>query len=78
MLVRSRNHLPLLLAGLREANIKYQALEIDRLSDLSEIIDILALTRAICHQGGPDCMAGIVTWSMGWLNVARAAPNSQK
>ena len=67
VLVRSRNHLPLLLAGLREENIKYQALEIDRLSDLSEIIDILALTRAICHQG--DRIAWLALLRGPWVGL---------
>ncbi len=49
VLVRSRTQLPVLLADLRRAGIAYQAVEIDRLSDLKEIIDLIALTRAICH-----------------------------
>ena len=49
VLVRSRTQLPALLAYLRQAGIAYQAVEIDRLSDLKEIIDLIALTRAICH-----------------------------
>ncbi len=51
VLVRSRTQLPDLLSYLRQARIPYQAIEIDRLSDLKEIIDLLALTRAICHSG---------------------------
>ena len=49
VLVRSRTQLPALLGYLRRAGIAYQAVEIDRLSDLKEIIDLVALTRAICH-----------------------------
>lgn len=49
ILVRSRTQLPALLADLRRAGIAYQAVEIDRLSDLKEIIDLIALTRAVCH-----------------------------
>jgi ATP-dependent helicase/nuclease subunit A len=67
VLVRSRTHLPLLLAGLREANIKYQAVEIDRLTDLPEIIDILALTRAICHQG--DRIAWLALLRGPWVGL---------
>src|SRR5690606_31445622 len=47
VLVQSRRQLPLLLAKLRDAQVDYQAIEIDRLTDLPEIIDLLALTRAI-------------------------------
>jgi ATP-dependent exoDNAse (exonuclease V) beta subunit len=49
VLVRSRTQLPELLAVLRRRDITYRAVEIDRLTDLPEIIDLLALTRAICH-----------------------------
>src|SRR5690606_29271404 len=45
VLVRSRAQLPLLLAKLRERRLAYQAIEIDRLTDLPEIIDLIALTR---------------------------------
>ena len=51
VLVRGRNHLSKLLAGLRAANVPYRAVEIDRLTDLPEIIDVLALTRALVHWG---------------------------
>ncbi|MEX0977091.1 MAG: UvrD-helicase domain-containing protein [Woeseia sp.] len=50
LLVRSRTQLPRLLAKLRATGIGYQALDIDRLTDLPEIIDVLALTRALCHR----------------------------
>ena len=67
VLVRSRTQLPFLLAGLREANIKYQAVEIDRLTDLPEIIDILALTRAMCHQG--DRIAWLALLRGPWVGL---------
>ena len=51
ILVRSRTHLPELLRLLRDQGIGYRAVEIDRLTDLPEIIDVLALTRALAHQG---------------------------
>ena len=51
ILVRSRTHLPDLLRELRDEGIGYRAVEIDRLTDLPEIIDVLALTRALVHQG---------------------------
>jgi ATP-dependent exoDNAse (exonuclease V) beta subunit len=49
VLVRGRSHLPELLYRLRQAGIPYRAIEIDRLTDLPEIIDVLALTRALVH-----------------------------
>lgn len=51
VLVRSRTQLGELLAALRHAAVEYQAIEIDRLTDLPEIIDVLALTRALVHFG---------------------------
>lgn len=60
VLVRSRTQLPALLAYLRRAGIAYQAVEIDRLSDLKEIIDLVALTRAICHLSDRAAWLGLL------------------
>jgi len=49
VLVRSRTHLRELLPLLRADGIAYEALEIDRLTDLPEVQDLLALTRALIH-----------------------------
>ena len=62
ILVRGRTQLPALLASLRRAGIAYTAIEIDKLTDLPEIIDILALTRAAVHPGD----------RIAWLGVLRA------
>ncbi len=62
VLVRGRTQLPQLLAELRSAEIPYQAVEIDRLTDLPEIIDVLALTRAAAHRGD----------RIAWLGLLRA------
>jgi ATP-dependent exoDNAse (exonuclease V) beta subunit len=51
VLVRGRSHLPELLGRLRQQGIAYRAVDIDRLTDLPEIIDVLALTRALAHRG---------------------------
>lgn len=61
VLVRSRTQLAELLPALRRASIPYQAIEIDRLTDLPEIIDALALTRALVHPGD----------RLAWLSVLR-------
>ena len=65
LLVRSRTQLPRLLAKLREAGIRYQALDIDRLTDLPEIIDVLALTRALCHRD--DRIAWLALLRSPWV-----------
>ncbi len=68
VLIRSRTHLPLLLSGLRKAGIEYEAVEIDRLTDLPEIIDILALTRAMCHLG--DRIAWLALLRSPWVGLS--------
>lgn len=67
VLVRSRTHLPALLARLREEGIAYRAVEIDRLTDLPEIIDVLALTRALAHPG--DRLAWLALLRAPWLGL---------
>ena len=65
VLVRSRTILPALLHQLRMAEIPYQALEIDKLTDLPEIIDLLALTRALCHEA--DRLAWLALLRGPWV-----------
>jgi ATP-dependent exoDNAse (exonuclease V) beta subunit len=67
VLVRSRTQLPALLSRLRKAGIDYRAVEIDRLTDLPEIIDILALTRALVHHG--DRLAWLATLRSPWVGL---------
>jgi len=67
ILVRSRTQLPALLARLRQAGIAYRAVEIDRLTDLPEIIDILALTRALVHHG--DRLAWLAILRSPWVGL---------
>ncbi len=72
VLVRSRTQLPLLLSRLREAGIDYQAIEIDRLTDLPEIIDLVALTRALCHLGDRIAWLGLLRgpWAgLDWTDL---------
>ncbi|NIL95436.1 MAG: DNA helicase UvrD, partial [Woeseiaceae bacterium] len=53
---------PELLSRLRNAGVSYQALEIDRLTDLPEVIDLIALTRALAHRGDREA----------WLSLLRS------
>jgi len=62
VLVRGRNQLAELLAELRHASIDYRAIEIDKLTDLPEVIEVLALTRAAVHPGD----------RVAWLGILRA------
>src|SRR5436305_2146838 len=56
ILVRSRSHTFNILPALRRAGIAYEAVEIDELSGQQHILDVIALTRAICH------LADRVSW----------------
>ena len=67
VLVRGRTQLPQLLKKLRKAGLSYRAVEIDRLTDLPEIIDVLALTRAAAHQG--DRIAWLALLRAPWIGL---------
>ena len=79
VLVRSRTQLPELLYELRAAGIDYQAVEIDRLTDLPEIIDVLALTRALAHPDDRVAWLGVLRgpWiGLGWQDCFTLLGNS--
>ena len=67
VLVRSRTTLPALTHELRLADIPYQAVEIDRLTNLPEIIDLIALTRALCHES--DRLAWLALLRGPWVGL---------
>ena len=67
VLVRGRTQLPALLAELRKAGIEYRAIEIDRLTDLPEVIEVLALSRAAVHQG--DRLAWLAILRAPWIGL---------
>ncbi|MBJ89525.1 MAG: hypothetical protein CMO98_06640 [Woeseia sp.] len=67
VLVRSRTHLVHLMPILRQAGIEYEAVEIDRLTDRPEIIDLIALTRALCHEG--DRLAWLALLRGPWCGL---------
>jgi len=67
VLVRGRTQLPALLGELRKAGIEYRAIEIDRLTDLPEVIEVLALTRAAVHQG--DRLAWLAILRAPWIGL---------
>ena len=60
VLVRSRSQLRDLLPRLRRDGLEYRAIEIDRLTDLPEIIDLLALTRSLSHEGDRLAWLGLL------------------
>lgn len=62
LLVRSRNHLPEILAALRHANINWQATDIDALTETPAVNDLLSLASALADP----------TDKLAWLSVLRA------
>ena len=81
ILVRSRPQLTLLLSLLRHENINYNAIEIDRLTDLPEIIDLLALTRALCHKEDKAAWLGLLRSPMvglTWVELVALMKNGKQ
>lgn len=62
ILVRNRAHLAHILPALRQADVPYEAVEIEQLGEQQHILDLLSLTRAILHLGD----------RLSWLAVLRA------
>jgi len=67
VLVRGRTVLPELLSALREAGMTYRAVDIDRLTDLPEVIELLALTRAAVHPA--DRQAWLALLRSPWIGL---------
>lgn len=62
ILVRSRTHLLEIIAQLKQAGQRFQAVEIEQLTHRPVIQDLLALTRALLHHGD----------RIAWLALLRA------
>ncbi len=62
ILVKSRRHLLTIIANLRDANIPYQAVEIETLGQNPLIMDLINLTKALTHLAD----------RVAWLAILRA------
>ncbi len=62
ILVRNRSHLSQILPALAQANLSYQATEIDSLASRMAIVDLLSLTRALLNPAD----------RIAWLAILRA------
>ncbi|QBQ55294.1 UvrD-helicase domain-containing protein [Nitrosococcus wardiae] len=62
ILVRSRGHLAEIVPLLREAGLRFRALEIEPLGNRPVVQDLLALTKALFHLGD----------RLSWLTILRA------
>jgi len=81
VLVRGRNQLAELLTELRHAGIDYRAIEIDKLTDLPEVIEVLALTRAAAHPGDRIAWLGILRapWiGLDWTDLHKLVVNDRR
>jgi ATP-dependent exoDNAse (exonuclease V) beta subunit len=62
ILVRARSHLSHILPALRDAGLRFRAVEIDSLAEQPLIRDLTSLTRALLHPGD----------RIAWLSILRA------
>ncbi len=70
ILVRGRSSLRNIVPALQAAGIAYRAVEIDRLEARPVVQDLLALTRALAHEG--DRIAWLAVLRAPWCGLALA------
>ena len=80
VLVRGRGQLRELIPLLRQRGLDFRAIDIDRLTDLPEVIDLLALTRAIVHRGDRHAWLAFLRapWiGLSWVDLHRLVRNDR-
>ncbi|SHL52332.1 ATP-dependent exoDNAse (exonuclease V) beta subunit (contains helicase and exonuclease domains) [Nitrosospira sp. Nsp11] len=70
ILVRNRSHLGEIIPRLKEAGIRFRAIEIEGLARRPIVQDLLALTRALAHPG--DRMAWLALLRAPWCGLTLA------
>lgn len=70
ILVRSRNHLYEIIPRLKEAGVRFRAIEIEGLGHRPVVQDLLALTRALAHPG--DRLAWLALLRAPWCGLTLA------
>ena len=70
ILARNRSHLAPIVAELKRSNVPYRAVDIDPLAERPEVLDALALTRAILHPA--DRTAWLAVLHAPWCGLGLA------
>ncbi len=70
ILVRGRPSLPPILAALREAGIEYRGVELESLSARPAIRDLVALARAMLHDGDRTAWFAVLRAPFGGLTLS--------
>jgi ATP-dependent helicase/nuclease subunit A len=70
VLARARNHLAPIVAELKQHRISFRAVNIDSLAELPEVLDALALTRALLHPA--DRVAWLAVLHAPWCGLSLA------
>ena len=70
ILVRNRGHLDHIVPALKQAGIRYRAVEIERLGEKQVVQDLYALTRALAHAA--DRTAWLAVLRAPWCGLAPA------
>jgi len=70
LLVRSRGHLQHLISALRDAQIPYQGIQLEKQGDRLIVQDLLSLTRALLHLGDRIAWLAILRTPWGYLSLS--------
>ncbi len=70
ILVRSRAHLNSILPTLRNNELPYEAVEIDKLAEQQHVEDLISLTRALLHPG--DRVSWLASLRAPWCGLTLA------
>jgi ATP-dependent helicase/nuclease subunit A len=70
ILTRQRAHVAHIATGLREKNIRFQAVELETLASRPVVRDLFAITRALLHEGDRTAWLSLLRSPVGGLTLA--------